>query len=126
MAFDVATGRIVWGMEASSYHGLEQGFGNLYYCSDKSIVTAVRDNSEDVVWENTDLENRALTAPKSIGNYIAVADFEGYVHLISQIDGRIVGRTEVDGDGVRSNMLADNGRLFVYGNSGRLTAYDLR
>ncbi len=126
MAFDVASGRIVWGMEASSYHGLERGFGNLYYCSDKGIVTAIRDNSEDVIWENSDLENRSLTAPKAIGNYIAVGDFEGYVHLISQVDGRIVGRTEVDGSGVRSNILANNGRLFVYGNSGRLTAYDLR
>lgn len=126
MAFDIATGRIVWGLEASSYHGLEQGFGNLYFSDDKSIVTAVRDNSEDIVWTNEDLENRAITGPTSVGNYIAVADFEGYVHLISQVDGRIVGRTEVDGDGVRSNLLTDNGRLIVFGNSGRLAAYDLQ
>ena len=33
MAFDILTGRIVWGMEASSYHGLGQGFGNIYYLS---------------------------------------------------------------------------------------------
>jgi outer membrane protein assembly factor BamB len=126
MAFDITTGRIVWGMEASSYHGLERGFGNLYYCDDRSVITAVRDNSEDIVWSNEDLENREITAPTSIGNYVAVADFEGYVHLISQVDGRIVGRTEVDGDGVRSNLLADNGRLIVFGNSGRLAAYDLQ
>lgn len=126
MAFDVATGRIVWGREASSYHGLEQGFGNLYYCDDKSLITAVRDNSEEVVWENKNLENRAITAPTSIGNFVAVADFEGYVHLLSQIDGRIVGRTQLDKDGVRSNLIADDGRLYVYGNSGRLTALALQ
>ena len=122
MAFDTATGRIVWGMEASSYHGLDQGFGNIYFSSDDSHVVAVRDNSNDIVWTNEELSYRALTGPRTIGNYLAVADFEGYIHLISQIDGRIVGRTRADSDGVRANLLAAAGRLFVFGNSGTLLA----
>ena len=122
MAFDTATGRIVWGMEASSYHGLDQGFGNIYFSSEASHVVAVRDNSNDIVWTNEDLEYRALTGPRTVGNFIAVADFEGYLHVISQIDGRIVGRTRIDNDGVRANILADSGRLYVYGNSGTLMA----
>lgn len=126
MAFDVASGRIVWGREASSYHGLTQGFGNIYYSDDKGHLVAVRDNSEDLVWENDDLEFRETTAPTAISNYVAVADLEGYVHLISQIDGRIVGRTQIDGDGVRANMLAEDGTLYVYGNSGRLVALNLQ
>jgi outer membrane protein assembly factor BamB len=126
MAFDIATGRIVWGREASSYHGMARGFGNIYYCDDKSLITAVKDNTEDVVWENADLQYREITAPTSIGNFVAVADFEGYVHLLSQIDGRIVGRTKVDGDGVRANLLADDGILYVFGNSGKLTAFALQ
>ena len=127
IALDVVTGRIVWGLQdASSYHGLTQGFGNLYYCSDKSHVVAVRDNSEDIIWTNEDLQYRAITAPTAINNYIAVADFEGYVHLLSQIDGRIVGRTQVDSDGVRANLLAYQGWLITYGNSGTLAAYSLQ
>jgi outer membrane protein assembly factor BamB len=122
MAFDIQSGRIVWGREASSYHGVDQGFGNIYYCDDKSHIVAVRDNSDDVAWENEDLHNRSITAPTAIGNYVAVADYEGYVHLLSQIDGRIIGRTNIDDDGVRANMLANDGTLYVYGNSGRLTA----
>ncbi|HAJ74875.1 MAG TPA: outer membrane protein assembly factor BamB [Gammaproteobacteria bacterium] len=126
MAFDIATGRIVWGMEASSYHGMDQGFGNIYYSDDRSHLVAVRDNSNDVVWENEDLQYRAITAPTTINNYVAVADFEGYLHLISQIDGRIVGRTRIDDDGVRANLLTLNDKLYVYGNSGRLTALTLQ
>lgn len=126
MAFEVTTGRIVWGMEASSYHGMAQGFGNIYYCDDRSQVFAIRDNSEDVVWDNSDLLHRKITAPTAVGNYVVVADYEGYVHLISQIDGRIVGRVQADRDGVRANLLANGGRLYVYGNSGRLTAYQLQ
>ncbi len=126
MAFDVNTGRIVWGKEASSYHGLARGFGNLYYSSDTGHLVALRDNSEDIVWENDDLEYRAITAPTAIGNYIAVADFEGYVHLISQVNGSVVGRTQIDNDGVRANILAANGKLIAFGNSGRLVSLSLQ
>ncbi len=72
------------------------------------------------------LQHRSITAPTAISNYVAVADFEGYVHLISQIDGRIVGRSRVDDDGVRANLLADRGRLITFGNSGTLAAYSLQ
>lgn len=126
MAFDVQTGRIVWGTEASSYHGMTQGFGNTYYVDDKSQVFAIRNNSEDQVWENKDLRLRGITAPRTIGNYVAVADFEGYLHLLSQIDGHFVGRTRVDNDGVRGNMIVDNDTIYVFGNSGRLAAYSFR
>ncbi|MBD21584.1 MAG: outer membrane protein assembly factor BamB [Rhodospirillaceae bacterium] len=122
MAFDTASGQIVWGMEASSYHGMDQGFGNIYYNDDRSHLFALRNNSSDVVWQNEELQYRDLTAPKTISNYVAVADFEGYLHLISQIDGRIIGRTRIDNDGIRSNLLANNGRLIVYGNSGSLVS----
>ena len=122
MAFDTASGQIVWGMEASSYHGMDQGFGNIYYNDDRSHLIALRDNSSDVVWQNEELQYRDLTAPKTISNYVAVADYEGYLHLISQIDGRIIGRTRIDNDGIRSNLLADNGKLIVYGNSGSLVS----
>ena len=122
MAFDISTGRIVWGLEASSYHGVDQGFGNIYYSDDKSHLIAVRDNSDDVVWQNEELQYRELTAPKTITNYVAVADFEGYLHLISQVDGRVVGRTQLDNDGIRAGLIVDEGKLIVFGNSGSLTA----
>ena len=122
MAFDISTGRIVWGLEASSYHGVDQGFGNIYYSDDKSHLIAVRDNSDDVVWQNEELQYRELTAPKTITNFVAVADFEGYLHLISQVDGRVVGRAQLDNDGIRANLIVDEGKLIVFGNSGSLTA----
>lgn len=126
MALDVATGRIVWGLEASSYHGVSRGFGNLYFTDDASHVVAVRDNTEDIIWRNEELAYRQLTAPIAIGNYIAVADFEGYIHLLSQIDGRIVGRIRLDNDGIRANLVARNGVLFAYGNSGRFAAFSIQ
>lgn len=126
MAFDVQSGRIVWGIEASSYHGLAQGFGNLYYTNDESHVIALRNNTDEVVWESNALRLRAVTAPRTLGNYVAVADFEGWLHLLSQVDGHFVSRVNVDGDGVRAPLVTDTDTIYVFGNSGRLTAYSIR
>ncbi len=126
MGFDAQTGRIVWGMEGSSYHGLAQGFGNLYMCDERGQVIAIRRNSDSETWRNEDLVLREVTAPTPFNNYIAVADFEGYVHLLSQVDGRLVGRTEVDGDGVRARLVASSNTLLAFGNSGRLTALTIQ
>lgn len=123
MGLDVATGRIVWGMEASSFQGLAEGFGNIYYCTDRSHVVALRANSDTEVWRNDSLDLRQLTSPTAFGNYLAVGDLEGYVHLLSQIDGHVAGRLSVDGDGVRARPLVVGNALVVYGNSGRLSAY---
>ncbi len=55
-----------------------------------------------------------------------VGDYAGYIHLLSQVDGRFVGRTKVDGDGVRVRPLVVGDMLYVYGNGGKLVAYRLR
>lgn len=125
MGLDLASGRIVWGMPGSSYNSLALGLGNIYWVNNFSHVLAVQNNTERTVWENQDLRLRRVNSPVTINNYVAVADFEGYLHLLSQIDGRIVSRTRVDRAGVRGNILSDGDTLYVYGNSGRLVALRL-
>jgi len=58
-------------------------------------------------------------------DYVAVGDFEGYVHLLSRYDGRIAGRVRVDKKGIQKSPLAKDGVLYVYGNSGELSAFAL-
>lgn len=126
MGFDVQSGQITWGLEASSYHGLAQGFGNIYYVNDESRVIALRNNTDEVVWENDDLRLRRVTAPRTLGNYVAVGDFEGYLHLMSQVDGHFVSRVRVDRNGIRGNIITDSNTFYVFGNSGSLSAYSIR
>ena len=61
-----------------------------------------------------------MTGPAVVGPWLAVGDFEGWVHLFAQADGRPVARVRVDGDGIRNAPLGVDGRLVVQGNSGRL------
>ncbi|MEX1197450.1 MAG: outer membrane protein assembly factor BamB [Pseudohongiellaceae bacterium] len=122
LGLDTRNGQPVWGEEASSYLGLATGLGNVYYVNDSSHVIALGRNDVSAEWENDDLRLRQLTAPAATGNYLAVGDFEGYVHILSQINGTMAGRARVDRDGIRAPIVARRGVLYVYGNSGRLRA----
>ena len=46
-------------------------------------------------------------------------------HLLSQVDGNFVGRVRADSDGARADMLADGNVLYVFGDSGKLIAYEI-
>jgi outer membrane protein assembly factor BamB len=45
---------------------------------------------------------------------------------MSQVDGELVGRIEADDDGIRADMQSEDNRLYVYGNSGELIAYEIK
>jgi outer membrane protein assembly factor BamB len=121
-AIDVVTGQPRWRVEESSNVGASFGFGNIYAVGEEDAVRAYRTSQETPMWENEDLLRRKLSSPLGFSNYVAVGDVEGYVHLLSQVDGRIVGREKVDGDGIRGRMLNAGSTLYVYGNSGKLEA----
>lgn len=126
MGLQLNEGQVVWGEEASSYLGMATGLGNLYYVNEDSHLLAMGRNDVTRVWENDDLRLRQVTAPASTGNYVAVGDFEGYVHVISQVNGRMAGRTRVDNSGIRAPIRAADGVLYVYTNDGRLEALRIR
>jgi outer membrane protein assembly factor BamB len=121
-ALDLVTGQTRWRVEESSTVGASSGFGNFYISDERGHVKAYRAGQEDTVWVNEQLDLRQISAPTSFSNYVAVADFEGYLHILSQVDGRFVGRIKVDGKGVRTRMLTQDNILYIYGDSGNLVA----
>lgn len=122
VALSVSTGRIRWRRELSSFHGPDEGLGNLYVSDTNDELHALDQTSNELVWNQKALQYREITAPVTIANYVAVADGEGYLHVLSQRDGSFVARKKIDGDGVHSTLLARGKTLYVYGNSGKLVA----
>lgn len=121
-AIDAVTGQTRWRSEESSYVGASFGFGNLYLVDDADLVKAYRTGEDATIWESDALIRRQLSAPLGFSNFVAVADFQGYVHLLSQVDGRFVGRARVDRKGVRARMVNQGNTIYVLGNSGKLAA----
>jgi outer membrane protein assembly factor BamB len=78
------------------------------------------------LWKQADLRRRSLTGPTVIDDYVAVGDFEGYLHLLSRSDGSIVGRERVDSEGIQAAPVVVSGdRLLVLGAGGELVLYKL-
>ncbi|MNE21632.1 MULTISPECIES: outer membrane protein assembly factor BamB [Pseudomonas] len=123
---DLESGRVLWQRDASSYTGVAQGFGNVYVSLASGTVEGIDERSSSALWSNDSLARRQLSAPEVFSSYVAVGDLEGYLHLLSQVDGRFVGRERIDSDGLRARPLVVGDTIYVYGNSGKLEALTIR
>jgi outer membrane protein assembly factor BamB len=120
---EIKDGETVWERDMSSSAGLGVDYSQVYVTDDSSHVWALSRNTGASVWKQEALANRGLTAPEPFNDYVAVADVEGYVHLLSRNDGRIAGRVELDSKGISARPLFAGDLLYVYGNSGKLAAF---
>ncbi len=125
-AIDVESGRPLWNRDASSYVGLAQGFGTVYVSLANGAVEGVDERSNSALWNNDALQRRQLSSPEVFSSYVAVGDLEGYLHLLSQVDGHFVGRKKIDGDGLRARPLVIGDWIYAYGNSGKLVGLTIR
>jgi outer membrane protein assembly factor BamB len=123
---ELESGRVLWQRDASSYAGVAQGFGNVYVSLASGTVEGIDERSSSALWSNDSLARRQLSAPEVFSSYVAVGDLEGYLHLLSQVDGRFVGRERIDSDGLRARPLVVGDMIYVFGNSGKLEALTIR
>ena len=122
---DLRNGNLGWTRDMSSYSGLGVDYSQVYVTDVDSNVWALSRDNGASVWKQEKLHNRYLTAPEPFGSYVAVGDFEGYLHLLSTYDGHIAGRVRVDRKGIAARPVAVDDVLYVYGKGGTLAAYTL-
>lgn len=123
MAYEADSGRPLWQADAATYNDMSSGFGNIYISTKDANVVAISRHDGRFRWEQTALKGRKLGAPLALSSYVLVADYQGYVHILSQVDGSIVGRRRVDIRGVRANIQAQDDEVLIYGNAGVLALY---
>ena len=116
---------MLWEREASTSVDLGEGSGQIYLVDESDVITAIDQRTADVAWEQPALRKRKLSAPTAIGDYLVVGDDEGYVHVMEQSDGHLVGRRKIDGKGIRSTMVAADELLYVLGNGGKFAALSI-
>ncbi|MFW5825230.1 MAG: outer membrane protein assembly factor BamB [Marinobacter sp.] len=122
---DLRNGEEIWSRSTSTFHSPALAPERVFIVRADGDVTGLDASSLEEVWNQEDLSWRRLSAPVVIGDQLVVGDFEGYLHLLSQEDGKFQGQVEFDGEGIRSPMQVWNNRLIVYGNGGRLAAFTL-
>ena len=117
------SGQVWWTHDISSYRGVDVDDDQMYIATSLGEVVALKKSSGAEVWrDSTSLKNRGLSAPTVIGDYVAVADLDGYVHFFDRATGTIAGRTKTSGDRVTNAPLAVDGILYVISDKGDVTA----
>jgi outer membrane protein assembly factor BamB len=125
-ALSRGTGRSLWSQDSSSHQAPAHGLEQVYVSEADSTVRGFRAGSGQVIWSNENLFLRRVTGPTKLGGTIAVADAEGYLHLLDPADGHFVARTKVHGSGVSAPMLNIGETLIVQANNGSLTAFKIQ
>ncbi|MFQ5470686.1 MAG: outer membrane protein assembly factor BamB [Gammaproteobacteria bacterium] len=126
VAVNSLSGNVIWSRNISSYAGLVVNNKHLYVSDEESNVYALDRESGEILWKQDKLHGRKITVPELVDEYLVVGDYEGYLHLISQNEGHIVGRVRVDDHGIQVGPVASNELLYVKGNSGSLTALSVK
>jgi outer membrane protein assembly factor BamB len=121
-AVDVATGDVLWRRELSAHAGLSADERALYITDSDDNLWAADPTDGAGLWRQEGLRYRRVTAPALLGNYLAVGDLEGYVHLLSRRDGALLGFERVSKARIGHRPVVAGAVAFVYANDGTVAA----
>jgi outer membrane protein assembly factor BamB len=94
-ALNLHSGRIIWARDIATYSGLTVDAYRVYISDSEGQVWALDRKTGATLWKQDKLLRRSVTAPVLQKGYIAVADFNGFVHWLARDDGRLVARTRL-------------------------------
>ncbi len=107
--FDVVRGTPVWSRDIGSLGGIAIDAKNLYVTDDAGAVHALDRSTGASVWKQDKLAPRKIGGPQLVADHVGVVDVEGWLHLISPINGAYVGRVATDGSAPTSQPAATIG-----------------
>ena len=125
-AMQVETGRVLWDRDISSHAGFDADQQNIYVTGDKSHIWAFDRFTSTSLWKQEKLHLRGITAPSSIGDFIVVGDFEGYLHWMSKSSGKFVARSRLCKDPIITAPLVVGKIMYSFCSDGSLTAFSYR
>jgi len=126
VSLNIRRGQLNWSRKTSTYSGVEYAVSNLYLADDKDHLWAYDASNGATMWKQEKLAARNITRPVAMKNTILVADFEGYIHWLSQFDGRFLARVDTDGSGVLVPPVVHNDVVYVLTRDGELSAYTIQ
>ncbi|MCF6767084.1 outer membrane protein assembly factor BamB [Thiotrichales bacterium 19S11-10] len=122
-AINIENASLLWSKKISTYTDLAISNDMLFASTEKGYLNAYSLDSGALLWSQKDLEGRQISAPVVVNNrYVAVGDFEGYLHVFGLKSGKYVARYNVGGDGVRAEPQSVANKVYLQTNNGYLYA----
>lgn len=120
-----AAGDVLWSKSASSDMGITVDSQNLYAVESDGRIQALNLRTGTSVWTNDQLRYHQLTAPLALGERsVVIGDSKGNVHLLSRLDGTLIGRLNTNSSGVAVAPVAAGNMLIIVTKNG--TVYGFR
>ncbi|MGM8899211.1 MULTISPECIES: outer membrane protein assembly factor BamB [unclassified Psychrobacter] len=123
LGIDLTSRQVMFVNELASLKSLAVNDQQIIATSLEGKVVAYDRNNGNVLWESEALAYRDLTNPVMIGNYIAVGDLEGVVHLFNPANGDIVSRVQTKG--ALTDLQVQGNRLMTQSTSGQVAIWQL-
>lgn len=118
--FDAEQGGALWTRDIASDKGLTISRKYLFFTDSDGTVSGLDKLSGSSYWKNDQLTHRKLTAPLALAQYLIVADFEGYLHVLDRDDGHFIARFKTDGSAIRATPTPAADGFVVQTNDGSL------
>lgn len=126
MAMALDSGRPMWSREISSWQGVSVRRTQLFLVDDKSHVWAFDRRNGASLWKQEALENRRLTTPVVVGQYVAAGDFDGYLHVFAGETGELAARTRVGGSPIDVAPTVRGNVVYALTRDGDLGAFRIQ
>jgi outer membrane protein assembly factor BamB len=117
------SGQVWWAKDGSSYRGVDVDDTQMYVSTSQGALKAIARRTGQPMWENPVLKLRSLSAPAVAGDYVVVADLDGYVHYFDRATGELAGRTKAGGNRVTNAPLAVGDLVYVVTDDGEISAF---
>jgi len=122
-AVNLANGRLLWQRSIPSALSVSIKDDVLIAVDLESNVVALNALNGAELWTNDSLKGRDLGSPAFLGEYVAVIDRAGYVHLLNSKNGNVEARKVADLNlPPGSRMVSDGQQLFILTRNEQVTA----
>jgi outer membrane protein assembly factor BamB len=124
--YDIVRGTLLWSREGSSSVALGIDPITMYMSDARGTVFALDKNTGATIWKQEKLLARSVSAPVQLSVFIAVGDFEGYVHFLDRDDGGFAVRLSTDGSQIKARPVRVGPNVLVQTRDGGLYAISVK
>ena len=124
--FDLVRGTLLWSRDLSSLTGPLLDAKYVYVSDEKGVAQAFDKITGGTVWKQDVLAGRRATGTALIGDFLAIQDADGLVHLVDRNSGKIAGRGLGEAFASDVGLIASGDGALVQTRSGQVASVSAR
>lgn len=128
VALSYRSARTIWAVDRATHRNMAvDNVDGLILSDDGSKVLSIDKTKGVINWEQIRLRGRKLTAPSVVDSgVILVGDYQGYIHGLDELTGRLVARKKLSSGAYRQPMIVEGDVVYALDSKSNLTAFAIK